>query len=400
MLSNVPSRSPVEGDAVLIAAQSGRALAAAARRAGLRPFVADLFGDTDTRGLAAGLRRLRGRFGGRIDANSAVAALDGLAREAGSCLGLVLGSGFEADPVLVDRLAERHRLLGCDGAIFRAVKDPLALSGLLARLGVPHPDVRTEPVDDAGGWLRKHIGGCGGGHVAPAAPRTLPRGTYLQRRVDGTPISFAFLGDGRTARMVATTRQWPDPAPRAPYRFSGAVEPGACAPSVAGAAAEALRAIVAATGLRGLASADCLVDGETWWLLEINPRPGATLDILDRRAMPLLAAHVEACLGRAPALPAPTGAAASAIVYARRSIAAAPAEDWPDHVRDRPKPGSRIDAGAPVCTVVAEAGDAAAAEALLRRRVEAVRAVLEKRGYDHATAHSPAERQRPRRAAR
>ncbi|MFC6049036.1 tetrahydromethanopterin C1 transfer protein, partial [Methylobacterium hispanicum] len=35
-------------DAILIAAQSGRALAEAARRAGLRPLVADLFGDADT----------------------------------------------------------------------------------------------------------------------------------------------------------------------------------------------------------------------------------------------------------------------------------------------------------------------------------------------------------------
>ncbi|MDB5557347.1 MAG: hypothetical protein JWQ36_281, partial [Enterovirga sp.] len=39
-------------DAILILAQSGRALAAAARRAGLRPYVADLFGDEDTRALA------------------------------------------------------------------------------------------------------------------------------------------------------------------------------------------------------------------------------------------------------------------------------------------------------------------------------------------------------------
>ena len=52
--------------------------------------------------------------------------------------------------------------------------------------------------------------------------------------------------------------------------------------------------IVAATGLRGLASADLLVDGADWWLTEINPRPGATLDVLDRRGTPLLAAHIAA----------------------------------------------------------------------------------------------------------
>ena len=47
-----------EGGAVLIAAQSGRALAQAARRAGLRPFVLDLFGDEDTLALAEAHRPL------------------------------------------------------------------------------------------------------------------------------------------------------------------------------------------------------------------------------------------------------------------------------------------------------------------------------------------------------
>ena len=36
-----------------------------------------------------------------------------------------------------------------------------------------------------------------------------------------------------------------------------------------------------ATSLVGLNSADFLVDGERFWLLEVNPRPGATLDIFE-----------------------------------------------------------------------------------------------------------------------
>jgi predicted ATP-grasp superfamily ATP-dependent carboligase len=169
-----------------------------------------------------------------------------------------------------------------------------------------------------------------------------------------------------------------------------------CPPAVARAAADALDAIVAATGLRGLASADCLVDGEAWWLIEINPRPGATLDILDRRDTPLLIAHVEACLGRAMPLAEPKGAAACTIVHSRRAIPAAPDCEWPDHVKDRPVPGSRIAAGAPVCTVVAHGEDVESVLLALRRRVQAVRAALQARGSDHATAHSPAERQFPR----
>ena len=53
-------RSPEAGAAILIAAPSGRALAAAARRAGYRPLVADFFDDLDTRGFCAANRLIEG----------------------------------------------------------------------------------------------------------------------------------------------------------------------------------------------------------------------------------------------------------------------------------------------------------------------------------------------------
>ena len=60
----MPSRSLVISSAdpgdVLVAALSGRALAAAAARAGLRPIVLDLFCDVDTRALAPRSQRLPG----------------------------------------------------------------------------------------------------------------------------------------------------------------------------------------------------------------------------------------------------------------------------------------------------------------------------------------------------
>ena len=49
-----------DAPAVLIAARSGRALAACARRSGYRPLVADMFGDLDTRELAEANERVPG----------------------------------------------------------------------------------------------------------------------------------------------------------------------------------------------------------------------------------------------------------------------------------------------------------------------------------------------------
>jgi uncharacterized protein len=401
MPTNSPSRSPAEGGAVLIAAQSGRALAAAARRAGLKPYVADLFGDTDTRALAAGYRRVPGRLGQGLAGDAVARALDDLAA---SCpappLGLVLGSGFEASPDLIARLGRRHRLLGSPAEAVRTLKDPFRFAALLGRLGIPHPPVAGGAVPDPANWLLKRAGGSGGGHIRPSAAGARRPGFYRQRRVPGSPVSLAFLADGRAARGFAVTAQWVDPSPGAPFRYGGAVDPGACAPAVRAGLERAADAITAATGLRGLASLDALAEGDSWWLLEINPRPGATLDVLDRRPTPLLLQHVEACLGRLPEPEAAPGAAASAIVYAGAGVAAAPAFDWPDHVLDRPEPASRIPAGAPLCTVVAAAADRDAALALLNARIGPVRDAFHTGDLAHAPAHQPAERQPPRGAAR
>ncbi|WP_063838479.1 ATP-grasp domain-containing protein [Methylobacterium variabile] len=375
------------GEAVLIAAQSGRALAAAARRAGYRPFVADLFGDEDTRALAEGYRRVPGRLGTGLGARAVEAALAALAAEAGAPVGLVLGSGFEGAPGLMWRLAGRHRLLGAAPEAVAALKDPVGFAALCGRLGIPHPEIALAPVPDPQAWLAKWRGASGGGHIRPATPGRLPAGAYLQRRVPGLPRSLNALADGRTVAVLAVTEQWAAPGPGRPFRYAGAAGPGTLPAAVQCGAERALAGLVATTGLRGLVSADLLVDGERWWLLEVNPRPGATLDVLDRGPAPLFSAHVAASSGRLPNTSAlPQGAAASEILYAGPAIPAVPLLDWPDWAMDRPAAGSRVEAGAPVCTVLAGGPDARSARRAVALRAKALRARLEEGPADTARA--------------
>lgn len=368
-------------DAVLIAAQAGRALAEAARRAGLRPYVADLFGDADTLAAAEAYRPLPGRFGTAPAVDATVAALDHLAGDAGRPIGLILGSGFEDAPDLIGRLAARHRLIGASAETVSTLKAPLAFAALCTRLGVPHPAVATDPPPDPRAWLLKRAGGSGGNHIRAATRSPAPQGHYFQQRVPGRPHALNFLADGRTIRILAVTEQWCAPSPIRPFRYAGALARGAGeAPALPVALVDAIAAgterIVAATGLRGLASADLLVEGSAWWLTEINPRPGATLDILDRRGIPLLPAHIAACLGTMPDPgPHPADAAVAQICYADRELAPVPDLEWPDCVRDRPCPGSVVRRDAPLCTVLAEGADRAEVLALLETHTARLRAV-------------------------
>ena len=109
------------------------------------------------------------------------------------------------------------------------------------------------------------------------------------------------------------------------------------------------------TNLAGLNSAD-FIDGDAGLhLIEINPRPGATLDIFDSDQTPLLREHLRAVMGSNITLPAYRGSTASAIAYTAKAISAFPKIDWPALTADHQMSGTTLEAGDPVCTVFATA---------------------------------------------
>lgn len=360
---------------VLIAALSGRTLAQAARRAGYRPLVADLFGDDDTRAAAAATLRLTGGLTGGLPMHKLAAAVAELA-QGRTPIGLVYGSGFEDRPALLETLAARHRLFGNTPATLRAVNSPASLQALCATAGVPHPPP-GKAAGAAGEWLEKRAGGSGGAHVRALAPGTpAARGHYAQEKLPGLPVSAVFVGNGKQARVLGLCEEWADPAPGVPYRYGGAARPAALAPALAAALTQATGALAAAAGLVGLNSADFLVAEHSFVLLEINPRPGATLDLFADAAGSAFRLHVESCGGALPELPifAP---AAAAVVYATRPVVPPQHFPWPDWAADRQPAGQAVAAGAPLCTVLAKAPDAMAARALLAQRSAAVLAMME-----------------------
>jgi predicted ATP-grasp superfamily ATP-dependent carboligase len=371
-------RSPEAGAAILIAASSGRALAGAARRAGFRPLVADFFDDLDTRDFCAASRLVEGGLDKGFTGENLLPALNSLAEGETPC-GFVYGTGFEDRPELLELVARRFPLLGNPPDVVRGVKDPARLSELCAALNIPHPKISACLPSDRRHWLVKSAGGAGGGHVAPAgASRAAGEKIYFQRIALGVPVSVLFVGDGAKARIVGLSRQWVAPAPGEPFRFGGSLRPAGLSRVLEGSLRSAAKAIVAACGLRGLNSIDFLVEGGAYTLIEINPRPGATLDIFEDRGGALFRAHIDSCRGRLPARRLAFGdAAAAGIAYARQQIPSMPEFDWPGWTADRQKARSEVRAHDPLCTIVARAEKPARARALLEARIDWILGQLE-----------------------
>jgi predicted ATP-grasp superfamily ATP-dependent carboligase len=353
--------------AVLIVAISGRALAQSARRSGYRPLVVDFFGDQDTLQVARDHVRFTGSFANGIAENALSTALDALVSRH-QPIGVVCGSGFEDRPHLLRSIAIRWRLFGNSAEVVSKVKRPQALSVICDALAIPFPEISPTKPSDPTGWLAKRIGGAGGSHVRPAS-QPASSTVYYQREVHGTPISLLFLADGVRAAVVGFSTQWVLATVSRPYRYGGAVQPATLAPDIAASLTSAVDRLVAATSLVGLNSADFYVDGGRFWLLDINPRPGATLDIFEPLEGSLFALHMAACVGNLAATPRyPAGAKAAAIVYAEDDVPSIPDLDWPDWTADRPQPRIAVKAGEPLCTVYAVDDVAAGAKALADER--------------------------------
>ncbi len=359
----------VEQPAILIAAVSGRALAASARRAGYLPLVTDFFGDQDTLRLAHAHVRVGGELAKGFEERALFDALMKLC-ERHQPLGIVCGTGFEDRTELLRSIARRWRLFGNDAETVARIKSPEFFEKICGALGIPCPDLSltspASPVD----WIAKRRGGAGGAHIRPALRPDRPANEiYYQRRVPGTSISCLFLADGTRAVVLGFSEQWSLPTLRQPYRYGGAAQPANISPHAAEALAAAVQRLAAAIPLFGLNSADFLVDGERFWLLEINPRPGATLDLFEPPDQSLFGLHVAACSGElASASYNSHGAKAAAIVYAEHGIGSVPDLDWPDWTADRPLAGSAIRVGEPLCTVYAEGSSPADARSLADTR--------------------------------
>jgi uncharacterized protein len=367
---------------VVVAALSVRALAQAAAAAGHRVLALDCFGDVDTRRASQHWWPLHHAGSIRIAPQRFLAALAQAAAMPG-VQGWVAGAGFEDQPELLRQGTQWLPLIGMGADEVQRLRDAEAFFACLDAAQISHPEVRwTLPEDPQHrhGWWLKDAGGCGAWHIRAAAEiDQLPVGGYLQRDAAGTPMSATLVGDGQHIRLLGINRQIIVRTTTHPFVYAGVVGPVGVPKAVAQRATQIAQHLADRLHWRGLVSLDFLLDGDTLQVLELNPRPPASLALYPGA----WAAHLQACRG-GPVPAAPwrvQGVRGERIVFAPRAfrLGAALAQQlaiWP-HAQDLPQPGHDFELGDPLCSVAAQAASAHAASALLQQRHDALLAFLE-----------------------
>ena len=366
-----------------VAALSARMLAEAARDDGFEVIALDVFGDADTRRAGSQWASIGAPAALRIDAVMLLSALTELARR-GDVIGWVAGSGFDAQPDLLARGASVLPLIGTPADAVQRVRDPQTFFDELDRQGIAHPPVQMTAPADAAGWLVKDARGCGGWHISRALQgEPAPAHHYFQREVPGTPMSATFIANGSDACVLGFNQLTVRPVGARPFVFCGAVGPVPLPPGVAQRIVAVVRRIAAGFSLRGLASLDFMLDGAAFSVLEVNPRPPASMGLYGGHGV--VAAHLRACLHAELPLDSSVSSGGavqgSEIVFAPHPIALdAPAAQrlaGRAGCHDLPFTATHFNVTDPVCSVSAQGDTAAEVHVSLARRVVAVHQFLE-----------------------
>lgn len=378
-----------------VASISARMLAEAAHDDGFEVTALDLFGDADTRKACSRWHAIGEPARLEIDGARLLPVLESLA-QSGRVAGWIAGSGFEGRPDLLERGADMLPLIGTKADAMRRLRDPQVFFDFLDAHDIEHPAVRMTAPQDAAGWLLKDAHGCGGWHIrrarepdaaasAASAASMAPDGhRYFQREVPGQPMSATFVANGSDAAVLGFNELIVRPLAGRPFVFCGAVGPVPLPAGVAARVTTAARAIAAGFSLRGLGSLDFMLDGDAANVLEVNPRPPASMALYAWRGG-VMAAHVRACiqgvLPRWPAQAASDPVHGTEVVFAphRLWLDEAAAKHLASHGgrHDLPASAAAFDTGDPLCSVSADGVDAQAVLALLARHRDAVHRSLE-----------------------
>lgn len=371
---------------VLIVGASARAAAHSAIRAGLRPAAIDLFADRDLAAVAPCLA---------VDPGGYPDNLVEAARRMPHAPWMFTG-GIENHPDLVDQLRGSRPLWGCGPASLRTSRDPSRWAEVLHDAGLPAPMVRLDPtgLPRDGSWLQKPLHSSGGVGIAPwnapMAPEASLVAQYYQEYVDGSAASAVFIGDGRGATLLGVTRQFLG-KPEAAFAYAGGVTPPDWPdlPGLRRRIASAGEAVASAFELVGLFGLDMIVAGDAPWVVEVNHRYTASVELIELSLeLSWLNAHRAACVRRVR--PDPPGPArrfvAKRVVWAERdavcpygdagSEGPRPAFEVPE-AADLPEPGTRFRRGDPVVTVFSEGSTLDVCLETLKDRTERWRGRIE-----------------------
>lgn len=348
-------------DKLLIIATHARMLAQAARDSGFIPVVVDCYGDQDTQQLADYYQKVNS-----LSLADLAPIIEFFKQQ--NITQLVYGSGFESHSDSLIFLARHFEILGNSPETFIALQDKRDFFQRLQKLNINHPEVCFTIPKESENWLIKPQHSQGGLAIQYLSKRQNNKAkttSYYQRYIKGEPLSVLFLANGKQAQVIGFNRQLTTTLENQPFVFAGIVNHAELSTQQQQTLTVWVNKLTTAYGLRGLNSLDFILSDDICYVLEINPRPPASMQLYNAD---LLTAHINACCGQLmTANPLKDWQSlnnaniqfktkrykAYQILYAQKTTLIPEQIQWPNGCVDIPSVGAIINKEQPICSIIA-----------------------------------------------
>ena len=354
---------------ILILGASVRAAAFSTRRASRVPMGVDLFADRDLVAIAETEQVSLEDYPERLIESRLVEKADAW----------FFTGAIENYPALVDRLASRLPLIGNDAAVLRQVRDPFELSDRLSRAGFSVPRIGREgaSLEKDGRWLLKPLRSGGGRGILPWSGKEDSESCYFQEWLEGKSLSATYIGHSEGATLQGICEQAIG-HPGASFGYRGSLGPWPVSDLASERIAELGGLLARSFQVRGLFGVDFILQGDEPWVVEVNPRYTASVEILELAyRSSILAEHFEVFSGSAPRRGSERKdgrLVAKEVLFADAPVRYddGDADNSPDpfasvSLADIPQLGMRFDTGDPIVTVFGQGGSIEECRADLER---------------------------------
>jgi methenyltetrahydromethanopterin cyclohydrolase len=330
---------------VLVIASSARMLAQIAKNEGFKPLVIDLFADQETQSYAEDFKQIA-----TLAKQYLQPAVDDFIKSY-KVTQVVYGSGFENHPESLRYLNSCLTILGNSPDAFIGLHDKTVFFAALNQFYIPYPSVCFSKQNEFEGWLIKPMRGQGGVGIKRFLGEAIGSDSYLQIYQTGKQYSVLFLADGLHTQIVGFNSQWTTCLDDSrEFIFSGIINFCDLKFDQQAQVVGWLKKIVPLFNLKGLNSLDFISDGLNSWLLEINPRPSASMQLYE---VNLFERHIKASLGELTHdLYHVNGYTGYQVVYAQHEIMVPDSFLWPEGCVDLPESGVICRTGQPICSIM------------------------------------------------
>lgn len=370
---------------------SARAACWSAVRAGLKPCAFDQFRDLD----------FPADCDIRLIAQSEYLFSSSVKAQTEFCLPV---GGWENDAETMQRLESIFSLWNTNSTATKRARNPFLVQQILRETELPSLEVRGVcgiDGDDVGEWIRKPLAGTGGigiQRVLPVNGKCEP-GHYDQQFVRGESYSAIFFAsqDGEI-KLLGITQQLIgcDELPDRPFAYVGSVGPVLSSDneneeSIRLTLQKMADALKKQIKFYGLFCFDFVVSKSTPYLVEINPRYSASIEVLE---LALQKSFLQLFLNLRVRCNAPERQIGKSILYAWQEFELPSDWDWNQATHelaeknweydqwsvpvlsDLPAPGTKFSTGDPICTIWAEEENIQSCCEELRKRILRLKRIM------------------------